>query len=111
MRRLLSLFLLSAAASLAACSEDDPPADNADAGPGDALFDDVRMGDAGDASRPDFGSLDTGPPDGAIIEGLQRIEDVDMYVRLEGTLTSTLPPVFILHSGPGIAHEYLSPQM
>src|SRR5688572_14274320 len=79
----------------------------------------IDLFDAGVApdARPDAGRLDGGKKDigfddpATIIEGLETIEGLDTFIHAQGTLTSTLPPVFLLATGPQFGHEYLPPHM
>lgn len=120
MRRLLALAAPFAALSLWACDGDDTNTDagtrptQLDATPradtGIHIADGGGSGDAGthpDATFTDAGFMD---PD-TLLAGRHDIDGLLTYVKMLGTLTSTMPPVVVLHSGPSIAHEYLLPHM
>jgi pimeloyl-ACP methyl ester carboxylesterase len=86
-------------------SETVEPQPDADAG--------VQGEDAGprdSSTRPDSGFPDT--PDAGfsdpatILEGIEYLDDIRMYMRIRGTLTSTLPPVVFVNTGPSVGHEY-----
>ncbi len=61
------------------------------------------------ASRPDSGvSPDAASSDPDLVfEALRKIGDLDIWVKVMGTQTSTMPPLVVLHTGPGPSHEYL----
>lgn len=59
--------------------------------------------DAGDGTRPDAGFSDPG----TIFEGIEIIGGTRIYVHFRGTLTSTMPPVLFINTGPSLGHEYL----
>ena len=61
------------------------------------------------AQRRDTGVVvDAGPSDPDLVfEELRKIGDLDIWVKVMGTRTSTMPPLVILHTGPGPSHEYL----
>lgn len=68
--------------------------------------------------QPDVGQRpDTGPLDGGfgdpetLLEGREEIAGINTWVNIKGTLTSTMPPLFVLHTGPLTSHEYLPAQM
>src|SRR5207247_8202054 len=44
-------------------------------------------------------------------QGTETVSGLSTYVELLGTLTSTAPPLVLLHGGPGLSHEYLLPHM
>ena len=111
-------FLLCALVGVACSNETDPdPTERSDATPGhpDAtrldLIDGGEVADGGgpmvDSGRPDAGFRD---PD-TLLRGKHRVNGLDTYLVMLGTLTSTSPPAILLHSGPAISHEYLLPHM
>jgi pimeloyl-ACP methyl ester carboxylesterase len=106
---LLLLLVLSAA-----CSSEDGQSNDSGV-PTDAV-DDYDGGVAPDA-RPDAGRIDGGKRDvgfddpATIIRGQEIIAGVDTFVEVQGVLTSTSPPIFLLHTGPNLSHEYLPEHM
>lgn len=105
-RTLLSAGLATA---LWACGDD--TADPSDAGfePDGGGFVVAEAGVADAAPRPDSGvrpDAATGDPN-LVFEGRRRIVDLDFYVKVMGTLTSTMPPLVVASTGPGPGHEYL----
>lgn len=105
-------LFVAAAAGIGACSDDpiEPSGTGADAGPADTRrFD---FGVALDAEAgPDLGPADdTGAAffDPSIIsQQLETLDGVNLFVTVRGTLTSTLPPLVILPTGPMHGQEYL----
>src|SRR5262245_15564706 len=99
---------------LAACSE---PLTKIDAG----LFDSGEADAYVPPKPPDAGQdamKDAGPkPDAGfddpdtVFEGDQDVKGLFTYFQLQGTMTSTMPPIVIVHDGPGLSHEYLTPHM
>ncbi|MEO1227309.1 MAG: alpha/beta hydrolase [Myxococcota bacterium] len=96
---------------VAACGDDSPlqPADSGtvapppDLGPPDSG---VTPFDAG--TRPDTGSPDAGFADPSILgQGQEIIGGPLLFVTLRGTLTSTMPPLVLLPTGPMHGQEYL----
>lgn len=93
------------------CSSD--PDATPDAGQPDAtvVYDSGTAPDSGlsDVDRGDAGRLDGGFSDPSIIRaGREQVNRLRTYLVIyRGTQTSTLPPVFVLHRGPGTSHEYL----
>jgi pimeloyl-ACP methyl ester carboxylesterase len=59
--------------------------------------------DSGPMEMPDAGFSDPA----TLLEGIEYIDGVRIYILMRGTLTSTLPPVLFLNTGPSIGHEYL----
>lgn len=114
MRRLLPLFAAFALAPSLACS--DSTNETPDSGePMDAI-DDFDAGvhpDAGpDAGRRDGGRRDIGDDDETVlINGPEVIEELETFVYAQGTFTSTMPPIFFVHTGPQFGHEYWPPHM
>jgi len=111
MRWSLGLF----AVAISACSGDTRfgvgDAAPQDSGPRDIPAFDAGLIDSG--PRPD-----SGPPGDAgfadpdtLLEGLHRIDGLDTWVVVLGTLTSTHPAAIVLHDGPGLSHEYLLPHL
>jgi pimeloyl-ACP methyl ester carboxylesterase len=109
MRVFAAAFLLFVAACHGAAAH------GPDAGASDG---DASASDIGDAAFFDSGVLPTdagpgmdgGPVDtGIIMEGTVEIHQLITYVVVEGTMTSTSPPIVFVHMGPGLAHEYLPP--
>lgn len=96
---------------VAACgSEGDPDAgapggvDAGVTGPLDATVVDTGVAyDGGVAPPPDAGFADPA----TIMDSLRMIDGVRTQVRIRGTLTSTLPPIVFLNTGPMHGHEYL----
>gem|GEM_PF-3156846 len=72
--------------------------------------------DGGIAGNPDA-TTNTGPGDAGfadpttLLEGSEDLDGLRTYVKLMGTLTSTMPPLVFLHMGPALSHEYLLPHM
>lgn len=92
-----------------ACSDSDAEDTGADAGlDGGATSFDATVVDAG--IRYDGGddpTADAGFADPAnLLEGFQDIVGVRTFVRVRGTLTSTMPPVLVLNAGPMLGHGY-----
>lgn len=96
-----------------ACSEQSTTAPDAgvDAGvdAGGPVSRDATVWDVG--ARYDAGMVveeDAGFRDPAtLLEGRQNLDNVMTYMRVRGTLTSTMPPVVIMNTGPLLGHEYL----
>lgn len=93
-----------------ACSSSDAPdagSPEPDAGPTSFDATVVDSGpppwDGGVVVEPDagFGSPATLYDDHANIQGVRT------YVRIEGTTTSTMPPLIVMNTGPMLGHEYL----
>lgn len=112
MRIALALFAASIVAS--ACS--DSSNGTSDSGePVDAI-DDFDAGVAADA-RPDAGRVDGGRRDigfedpDTVIQGNETIKGLDTYILAQGTLTSTLPPVFMPQGFLNVGSEYLPEHM
>ncbi len=92
-----------------ACSGSDGEDGGIDAGPdaGPRQFDatvvdaTVRY-DGGDDPTADAGFADPA----TLQEGFEDIVGVRTYIRVRGTLTSTMPPVLVLNAGPMLGHEY-----
>ncbi|MCK6546545.1 alpha/beta hydrolase [Myxococcota bacterium] len=105
------LTALLVPAVLAACGDGatSSPVDAADASmDASAPWDGGELPPRDAGPRPDASARDAGFDDErTVIEGVQVIEGLRTYVRVDGTLTSTLPPVVVLHDGPALAHEYL----
>lgn len=102
------------ASGLMACSEG--PLTSVDTGvfpdaapdPYDAGVIDLPDVDAG--SRPDAGMIDAGFEDPTTLAaGVVPINGLRTFVELRGTLTSTMPPLFVLQRGPAPGHDYLPP--
>jgi proline iminopeptidase len=73
--------------------------------------DDGGVSDGGGA-RDGGGTRDAGFSDPeTLVQGVETIGDLATYVHVLGTLTSTQPPVIILHMGPELSHEYLPEPM
>lgn len=114
MRQAGLLLLLSVLALASACGSEDPGAN--DAGPALDAADDYDGGGIPDA-RPDAGRIDAGKRDAGfddeqtIIRGMEEINGLDTFVEVQGVLTSTSPPIFLLHTGPNLSHEYLPEHM
>ena len=72
--------------------------------------------DGGVAGNPDA-ATNTGPTDAGfadpttLLEGVEVLDGLRTYVKMMGTLTSTMPPLVFLHAGPALSHEYLLPHM
>ena len=105
--RFMKRFGVLIVAAVVACSEGSEPLPDEvpDAGPAPDAF-----------VPPDPGRLDAGfegPDEDAgflaptVQEGLQPIGGVNLYTHVRGTLTSTLPPVIFINTGPFLGHEYL----
>jgi pimeloyl-ACP methyl ester carboxylesterase len=104
---LLGLSILAIFA--AACSGEDLP----DAGnTPDATFDGGVTFDSG----VDSGVRDTGPTDppdagfadpSTLTQGFERVNGLRTWMLIKGTLTSTMPPLVFISSGPGHGYEYL----
>ncbi|MEM7677755.1 MAG: alpha/beta fold hydrolase, partial [Myxococcota bacterium] len=67
--------------------------------PPDAGF--IDLSDA--APPPDVGFLDPA----TLLQGIELIGGVRMYTHVRGTLTSTMPPVIFVSTGPFAGNEYL----
>ncbi len=106
MRSLLAIGLLSGIA-LACDHETAAPSPDADAAvdPGDAgqPEDAAEPRDSGPSAPSDAGFSDPA----TLLEGPEEIGGVRIYIRLRGTLTSTMPPLLFINTGPSIGHEYL----
>ena len=97
-----------------ACSGSDPlpdagPVDvGVDAGPADSGPDDrgffmpPDMGPEGDAGFGDPATLSFGH---------ERIEGIRTYLHIRGSLTSTMPPVLMMNTGPLVSFEYWDTSM
>lgn len=74
-----------------------------------ATTSDATVVDAGTRYDSGIGPVeDAGFSDPAtLLEGYESIEGVRTYIRVRGTLTSTLPPIVILNTGPMLGHDYL----
>ena len=76
----------------------------------------VHVPDGGVAGNPDA-TTNTGPTDAGfadpttLLEGVEVLDGLRTYVKMMGTLTSTMPPLVFLHAGPALSHEYLLPHM
>ena len=121
--RVASCALLFAAAPLLAASQLAACSDGGDLGPAPGPVD--GGGDGGtDAARPDAPAPDLPPPFDAgtrdaestdagffdpsiIAQGRIQVGEPDLYVTVRGTLTSTMPPLLILPTGPMHGQEYL----
>lgn len=110
------VFALLVAAA-AGCSGDESTPDAGvgpaptDAGGRDALPT-IDAGPAADAGfRADAGPRDAGFADPAILlEGREELSNgLPTWIRMSGTLTSTMPPLIVLSDGPALSHEYLPP--
>src|SRR5688500_17620390 len=107
----MRIFLWLAICGFAAIACSDDPADGPDAGASPDVFEGHDAGMLPDA-RPDAGRIDGGRRDvgfddpATIIQGIEQIEGLETFVKVQGTLTSTLPPVFLLPTGPQLSHEY-----
>lgn len=68
----------------------------------------LDVGAPRDLGVEDSGSRDIGFSEPSIIgQGRVVLGNVALYVTARGTLTSTMPPVVILPTGPIVGHEYL----
>lgn len=102
-RLLLALFVFSSACG----SSEDPVVD---AGFPDAAYDggfgpDVGFRDTGPrdfGSRPDAGFADPA----TLLEGKEEIGGIRLQLQVRGTLTSTMPPVLLISTGPMHGLEY-----
>lgn len=126
-RQPLGVFGLVASLFLVGCPEGEglDATTSEDAGPdAGAPMDAAERRDAG--MEPDAGMPDGGFSDPAtIVEGIVRINGGRTYVHAKGTVTSTMPPLLMLPTGPhqggvagffgsfggGIGHEYLPEHM
>lgn len=95
---------------LAACGgESDPGADAGTSGPREIGPVDATIVDLG--PQPDDLGVripDAGFADPSIIaQGRQNIEGPLLFVTVRGTLTSTMPPLIVLPTGPSHGQEYL----
>lgn len=123
LRRVLGL---TAVLSLFGCPEGDgqDASTSSDAGDAGLVADAAVRRDAG--TDPDAGTPDGGFSDPAtIVEGIVRIGGGRTYVHARGTVTSTMPPLLMMATGPhqggvagffgslggGIGHEYLPEHM
>jgi proline iminopeptidase len=113
MRLVFPLALFGLGLALA-CSDGDQT--TADGGEPQDAPDDFDAGvprDGGpDAGRRDGGRRDVGFDDPAtVIQGPETINGLETFIHAQGTLTSTLPPIFLIHTGPQFGHEYWPPHM
>lgn len=106
----LSAAIGAAAVSLVACSGDDTPFES---GPPDSggQLDAFIPPDIGAITLPDV-SVEPDPDAGfrtpsTLQQGIEKIGGVNMYTHVRGTLTSTMPPVIFLNTGPFLGNEYL----
>lgn len=93
---------------LVACSTEQIPAPDAgfrDAGPSEWTIRDAGPRDAGTRIRPDAGFDDPA----TLLLGEERIDGQRIYMQVRGTVTSTMPPVLFLATGPMVGFEYLPP--
>ena len=106
MRRSLALTLLPFAVACSGEGGGDAGTDpNADAGvPYDGGTTDAGFRYDGGVVIPE----DAGPADPAtLVDDYQQIGGVRTYIRIRGTVTSTMPPVVMLNAGPMLGHDYL----
>lgn len=103
------LLALLALGLLSSCGDSNDGA-GADAGvvedaapPDGGLRRDGGRRDAGEQSRPDAGFADPA----TLFEGIELIGGARIYIHFRGTLTSTMPPVLFINTGPSLGHEYL----
>jgi proline iminopeptidase len=101
-------LLIAGLALSTGCGSEKTGADAApDAGPsgedGGALPDAQAGVDSGFPAPVDAGFTDPA----TVLEGVEYLDGIRMYLRIRGTLTSTLPPVLFVNTGPSIGHEYL----
>jgi proline iminopeptidase len=72
--------------------------------------------DGGAGGYPDA-QVNNGPQDAGfadpstLLEGVENLDGLKTYVKMLGTLSSTMPPALFLHTGPSLSHEYLLPFM
>src|SRR5262245_17123517 len=59
--------------------------------------------DGGTSAPRDAGFLDPA----TLLQGTETIGGVQIFIHLRGTLTSTMPPVVLLSTGPSVGNEYL----
>lgn len=106
---------LCATAALAAACDGSSTASDASAPLADATVAPYDAGFAPDGGRADAGRVDTGPIDGGfadpdtIADEFWSVNGVRTHVVLQGTRTSTLPPLVVAHRGPATGSEYLPP--
>lgn len=103
------LFITALLGSLVACSggSEDPDAGPPEDMDGGVTFDatvrDAGPRDAGPDRNADAGFLDPA----TILQGSERVLGAKAYMHVRGTLTSTMPPVLFLATGPLVGLEYL----
>ena len=95
---------------MSACSSDDSGLTQGDGDSGVVPLDAFVVPDAGfidvgtgQPPRPDAGFLDPA----TLHQGKQSVGGVEMYTHVRGTLTSTMPPVVFVSTGPFLGNEYL----
>lgn len=95
--------------SLLACGDDTTDPMDSGVTPDTGGFQVAEAGVQDGGGRPDSGvHPDAATPDPDLVfEGRRAISDLDFYVKVMGTTTSTMPPLVVLHTGPGPSHEYL----
>lgn len=111
--RLALPLLVGLSAALYACGDDTTTLPDAGDEPDTGGFVVAEAGVPDAAPRPDSGvhpDAATSDPD-LVLEGRRRIVDLDFYVKVMGTLTSTMPPLVVASTGPGPGHEYLPPHL
>jgi pimeloyl-ACP methyl ester carboxylesterase len=107
---LWSTALAAACGGSSTSSDASTPTADATVAPYDAGF-------APDGGRADAGRADTGPADGGfadpdtIADEFWLVNGVRTHVVLQGTRTSTLPPLVVAHRGPATGSEYLPPTL
>lgn len=63
---------------------------------------DSGVPDSGNHPAPDAGFADPA----TLLQGFERVEGLRMWMQIKGSMTSTMPPVLFLNSGPGHGYEY-----
>lgn len=108
-------LVLWATAALAAACDGSSTSTDASTPPADATPAAYDAGFAPDGGRVDAGRADTGPIDGGfadpdtIADEFWTVNGVRTHVILQGTRSSTLPPLVVAHRGPATGSEYLPP--
>ncbi len=105
MRRIPYIVLLFAAAACSGSNNnDDDSVEPMDAGTSfDATVRDAGPRDGGPDRTADAGFADPS----VILQGNERVLGAKAYMEVRGTLTSTMPPVLFLATGPLVGLEYL----